>query len=154
MSSPKVPTRWTEQHFEELSWHDNHVHGISFRNPEEDYSFDLIFDIDHVLEWIEIPNDGYEYIVAPATLTFHEVDKVVFDVKLAYKEDLAIDFIDRQEITTDAQRNVGDKLYRWKISLHSSQHDNVIVFESSRFTQELRREPIRSDDYRLNEKQR
>ncbi|MSP38146.1 MAG: hypothetical protein EXR70_06615 [Deltaproteobacteria bacterium] len=156
MTASKGPTRWTEQQFQEMLWHDNAVHGVSFRNPDEDYSFDLIFDIDHVVEWIEIPNDGYEYIVSPATLTFHDVDKVVFDVKLNYKENLEINFIDRQDISTDAQRNVGYKLYRWKISLHSqsSQHENVIVFESSGFTQELRRDPIRSDYYRLDEEQR
>lgn len=156
MTSPEVPTRWTEQNFNEMLWHDNAVHSVSFRNPQDDYSFDFILDIDYVLERIEIANDRYEFIVAPATLTFHDVDKLVFDVKLAYKENLVIDFIDRQEITTDAQRNAGYLVYRWKIRLHShsSEHENVIVFESPRFTQELRREPIRTDCYRLSEVQR
>src|SRR3989304_4763131 len=79
------PTKWTDLDFESLSWHDNVVHGIRLRNPHEGYDYDLVFDIDHILEWIETPSRFFQFIVAPATLTFRGVDKLKFNLDLGYK---------------------------------------------------------------------
>jgi len=46
---------WTEADFERLSWHDCHVWGIEFRvgTPDEnDWTSDLAFDIDYIVEWV------------------------------------------------------------------------------------------------------
>ncbi|MES9945196.1 MAG: hypothetical protein ABW080_09600 [Candidatus Thiodiazotropha sp.] len=62
---------WTDKDFENMCWHDNHVHAM--RIEEGEYgSGKLVLDIDHITEWCE-SEDGYEFQVVPAELTFHEV---------------------------------------------------------------------------------
>lgn len=42
---------WTDQQFEEMSWHDNHVHAL--RIVAGAYgSGELILDLDYILDWI------------------------------------------------------------------------------------------------------
>jgi hypothetical protein len=62
---------WTDADFPSLSWHDNSVH--AFRVIEgKDGAGELIFDIDHILEWIN-SDKRYDFLVAPAELRFRDV---------------------------------------------------------------------------------
>jgi hypothetical protein len=134
----KYPGKWTEADFESLSWHDNVVHGLGIRNPQEGFDFDLVFDIDHILEWIRT-GDCFSFNIAPATLTFHGVDKLTIDIEISYKEDLEIHSIEREKVRTE----YGPQKYRWKISLQSiSGRNNAITFEARGFTQQLTKEPV------------
>jgi hypothetical protein len=139
ISVKDYPTKWTDRDFESLSWHDNFVHGIRLRNPHEGYDYDLVLDIDHILDRIETPSRSFQFIVAPATLTFSGVNKLEVNLKLAYKEHLEIERIEREETTAEpAARN-----YRWEIIMHSlNGKGNKISFEAQSFTQELTKKPI------------
>jgi hypothetical protein len=62
---------WTDAHFEEMSWHDNYVHG--FRIVEGAHGLgELILDIDYILEWITV-HDQLQFRIVPATLRFFDV---------------------------------------------------------------------------------
>jgi hypothetical protein len=62
---------WTDAQFEEMSWHDNYVHG--FRIVEGEHGFgELILDIDYILEWVAV-QDQCQFRIVPATLRFFEV---------------------------------------------------------------------------------
>jgi hypothetical protein len=149
------PARWTDQDFDSLSWHDNHIHGIRIRNPHEGYDFDLILDIDHILKWVVKPDNSFEFVLAPATLTFHGVHKLNVDFQLAYREDLEISDIERTEITTEAEHGVGIRRFAWQIKSQSiAGRPNRICFEARGFTQELRREPVVRVCQRLEEEER
>jgi len=72
-------TTWTNDDFEEMSWHDVHVHGLRIiENDSDDGTAELVLDIDYILEWIR-GDEGFDFVVAQATLQFHEV----FGLKLA-----------------------------------------------------------------------
>ena len=105
MDNKRYPAKWTDADFNSLSWHDNYVHAIQVRNPEDGDEYDLILDIDHILEWIKGPNARLEFVVAPATLIFHIVEKLTIDIRLAYKEDLIINEIHR----TDVSKGIGSQ---------------------------------------------
>jgi len=62
---------WTEQHFDEMSWHDNHVHGLKIIEGAHG-SGELVLDIDYILEWLP-GGSGYKFRIVPALLTFREV---------------------------------------------------------------------------------
>ena len=128
--------RWTEQDFDNLGWHDCHVHAIRFHNPDEGYDFDLVLDIDQILGWTE--TQGHcNFVVAPALLTFSNVNELIIDVELAYKEDLEIDRIEREEVSVEPHRE-----FRWTIHFHSmTGHKNAIRFRSNGFVLRLTREP-------------
>jgi hypothetical protein len=68
-----VPAQiWTDQQFDQMSWHDNHVHAIRIVEGV-DGSGELVLDLDHILEWISQPKNGFRFRILPVTLTFHEV---------------------------------------------------------------------------------
>jgi len=62
----------SESEAEPESFHDSHVHGLSWRRAEFAFSVDL----QYILEWIE-PSDissGYRFSICEARLTFRDVD--------------------------------------------------------------------------------
>ena len=63
---------WTEQQFEEMSWHDNHVHAMRLESGEYGAGT-LQLDLDYILEWVKAPNDTCEFRIVPAVLTFRDV---------------------------------------------------------------------------------
>jgi hypothetical protein len=119
------------------------VRGIRLRNPEETYDFDLILDIDHILRWMKSPSGEFGFVVAPASLAFHYVNQLVLAIKLAYKENLKILKIEREEVTTEGEKGVGLRKWNWRIDLVClSGGVNTISFQARGFTQQLTREPI------------
>lgn len=62
---------------QDFTFHDNHIHGISC--VDEDFSCDLILDLDHILEW-HCERDPCEFVVAPAWLTFRNVRALVVSI--------------------------------------------------------------------------
>jgi hypothetical protein len=59
---------WTHAQFEQMSWHDNHVHALRFVQGEYG-SGDLILDIDYIVEWVREPAE-MKFRILPATLRF------------------------------------------------------------------------------------
>ena len=155
MTENAYRTEWTDQDFDSLSWHDNHIHAIRIRNPHEGYDCDLILDIDHIVEWIELPHKQLEFMVAPAILTFSNVTKLSVNFELAYKEDFEIYWIYRQEISDEALLRLGGHNYRWNIKLQPIEwKQNTMSFESHGFTQKLTKAPVRRPLPKLEDDER
>jgi hypothetical protein len=60
---------WTDAQFAEMSWHDNHVHGLRIVEGEHG-SGKLVLDLDYILEWLRADEAGFSFKMVPATLTF------------------------------------------------------------------------------------
>ena len=136
-----MPQKWTTANFNDLSWHDCHIHG--FRLAEingERGTAELEFDIDFIVEWLTQRDSALRFRIAPATLTFHDVFGL--HVALDYAAPTAgmtpfsIDGINREPLSNAA----GWSSFRW--SLPVSWPTGEITFDSPGFTQVLRREPI------------
>ncbi len=85
---------WNENDFEQMNWHDNHIHGVAF-NPD---SFKLLFDIDYIFKWVS-PNKGekyYSFWISLCTIIFHNVH--TFKTRIDYGLGLEIDCINREKI--------------------------------------------------------
>ena len=63
--------RWTHEQFDEMSWHDNHVHALRIL-PGAHGAGELVLDIDYIAEWIR-QADGIRFRLVPAMLRFTEV---------------------------------------------------------------------------------
>ncbi len=63
---------WTDQQFAEMSWHDNHVHGLQIVARAHG-SGELILDIDSIEDWIQAQDGSFEFRIRPSRLCFHEV---------------------------------------------------------------------------------
>ena len=63
---------WTEKDFDEMGWHDNHVHGLQI-NEGEYGAGQLVLEIDYILEWINADEGKYKFRILPAVLMFKGV---------------------------------------------------------------------------------
>jgi len=62
---------WTQEQFEEMSWHDNYVHALRIVQGNHGAG-ELVLDLDYILEWIKSA-DGMRFRILPVNLRFIEV---------------------------------------------------------------------------------
>jgi len=141
---------WTHHQFDEMSWHDNHVHAL--RIVEGSYGAgQLILDIDYILEWVNGADGKFHFRVLPATLTFTDVTnlRVALDyaTPTAGLGPFAIHAIERR-----LERRERYEAQIWKIRINWPVGE--ISFEASGFEQRGRREPILTDGQFLSHEAR
>ena len=73
---------WSDAHFDQMNWHDNHVHGIGIREGQWGAG-ELSLDIDYILEWLPAKDGTVAFRIAPARLTFSEVTDLRIDLDYA-----------------------------------------------------------------------
>ena len=142
----------TETDFERLSWHDNHVYGLRLDIGDiyaDDWRSELVFDIDHIVEWVRGDDHRIRFRVAPADLTFHGVTDLRLGVDWGDSghrtslSEMSIAGIQRHRI--ENQIIFLDRpYYRWVIELNSPA-DGEIGFGAVGFTQVLRAVPLLID---------
>lgn len=133
-------TVWSETDFEQMGWHDVHVHGISF-GPEykEHGTADFILDIDYIFEWIKPipPERFFKNWVAPCTLVFEGAYdlKIEIDDKIGYA--LGPFEIDDLSIVERLQRDGTPYGYLWRIQLQTG----WLELKSNGYKQYVRQKP-------------
>src|SRR5436189_586152 len=85
---------WTEADFEQMGWHDVHIHAVAFR-PER---FEFWLDVDYIFHWVHPQGEQrlFQFWVAPATLVFTNVHSIRFDIE-SHDGDLSLQSIKRSE---------------------------------------------------------
>lgn len=143
-----MSTVYTQEDFEGVSWHDCRIWGIEFRVgdiDEDDWTSDLAFDIDFIVEWLRETGRGYQFRVSPATLVFHGVTEpriTIDNARSGFQVSLyptSISHIERERIL-DQKVHLDRPYYKWKICLNSDEGE--ISFGATGFTQTLRAEPV------------
>ena len=143
---------WHTMDFDDLSWHDVHVHGLQLENfKPESGSADLILDIDFILKW-ENAAKGFMFTVCPADLRFHDI----FGLKLALDYagptagmcPFSLDRIEREEITFPT----GHKSYQWLLAINWPK--GQLEFQAPGFTQTLKGTPHVSPNQSLTPEER
>lgn len=142
------------------SWHDNLIYAVHLRGADPDrglWRSELVLDIDHIVEWICSPGGGTDqsvsFLVAPATLVFHDVTDLRIKVDFAssdYRQslnELSIAEIVRVPVERVAAAGA-PPYFAWRIELNLPQ-DGEIAFGASGYTQTLRAEPQNLDEQRL-----
>jgi len=130
---------WSETDFDNLSWHDNHIHGLAVRGGEHGVG-DLVLDIDFILEWLCDSRSGScQFRIAPATLTFHQVSDLVIALSYAAPR-AAIGPASIGEIARVPHVFPnGYSSFRWTVAVNWP--SGSIDFVASGFTQTLRASP-------------
>lgn len=133
---------FTEADFEQMNWHDCHIHAFSFNDNDE-----LLLDIDYLFKWIQ-PKKGsryYKFWIAPCTLIFENVYNIVFESE--HKQPI-IDYIDRSNPRRpkNAEYIGKDFEYDWDIVMISGE----MTFRSVGFKQYVRQMPILMSDEKLD----
>lgn len=119
---------WSTDDFDEMYWHDSTIHALGFTSKT-----DLSFDIDYICHAEENgPQEPFSLWVAPATLTFHNVDdfQIAIDFSRIIRPlGMEIDGINKPTFLKPW----------WNIYLHDQ---GEIKFKTSGFTQYFRAEPV------------
>jgi hypothetical protein len=152
---------WTGADFEKLSWHDCHLWGIEHQTgdpDEDDWTGDIVFHIDYIVEWLGGVDQPYRFRVAPARLTFHGVT----DLKLTIDWGRSgFQVVPTQVIITGIKREaVADQkvyldrpYYHWVVELDTLTKGSI-DFGAVGFTQTLLAEPVVSQRQRLTLRER
>ena len=132
-------TRWSTNDFDEMSWHDVHIHGFQIvRNDGENGTAELILDIDYILEWLTNEN-RFSFVVAQASLQFHEVFGLKFALDYVTPSAgmcaFSIAGIERERLVFP----MGYTSYKWKLDINWPAGE--IEFQSPGFTQSLTGKP-------------
>ena len=124
---------WSEIDFEEMGWHDCHIHAISF--PQEDLELGL--DIDYLFDWIlDDKTNTYKFWISPCILFFFNVINLDFNIMFRNSIGLNIQNINRN----NPRLSPNKKITLWDFEIITDK--GYITFESSGYKQIVKKQPI------------
>ena len=142
---------WTADDFDEMSWHDVHVHGFRFDTFKDDNgSADLVLDIDYILKW-EKSGNGFLFTVCRADLRFHEVFGLKLELDYATPTAGMCPFslagLEREIVKFPT----GYQSYKWRLPINWPK--GSLEFQAPGFTQVLTGTPhVQPNQARMDEK--
>ena len=127
---------WTEEDFERMGWHDAQVHAFAFV-PE---SWELLLDLDYILEWVG-PAEGerhYSFWSAPATFFFANVSDL--KIELEPFPGFELNNIERSDLKTpDGGESTPSSVHwRWTLGFFNGR----VTFRATGFVQHFRLQPV------------
>ena len=152
---------WTENDFDHLSWHDCHVWGMELRigDPtENDWTSDVAFSIDYIVEWLCGVDRSVQFRVAPAKFIFHHVTDLALAVDWGRSgfqvapAQMSISRITREQVA-EQQVQLNRAYYRWRMEFHDVTK-GTIELGAAGFTQTLLAEPVLSKRQHLTLRER
>jgi hypothetical protein len=130
---------WSHENFDEMSWHDNHVHSLQV--IEGELGGTLILDLDYILEWLR-DGDSFQFRIIPSTLTFFEVAGL--QIQLDYRRpDAALGPFSMDRIIRMPEKRERYTATLWQIPFNWPH--GYISFEASGFSQVGRGAPVLAD---------
>lgn len=148
--------RYTEADFENLSWHDNYIHGFAIR--QEQWEAELVIDLDFVLGCTGDAITSPKYWLSPATLAFKDVTNLKMHIDWSPSGPrclihcASIDCIVRTSPVVPPGC-CGWPAHQWRIDINWPKN-GCIEFNASGFVQTLRSKPVLWDSDLLPASQR
>jgi hypothetical protein len=113
---------WTHDDYDEMGWHDANIYGLTIEKSEDNWTADLLLDIDYIFKWVHPiqPAQTFTFWVAPCTLIFKEC----FDLHIDLKNDGGC--LDLMEIAdlylkSKVEQEKNKFVYEWTIELQQGQ---------------------------------
>ena len=141
--------RWTHEQFEQMSWHDNHVHALRILQGRHGAG-ELLFDLDYILEWLKGP-EAMQFRLVPTTLRFTEVTNLRISLDYA-SPTAALGPFSIHSIERHAERRERYVAQIWKIVVNWPVGE--ISFEATGYEQCSTGEPIVSQLQHLSAEER
>ncbi len=141
--SPTTPfelskTVWTENDFDQMGWHDVHIHALAFATD----GYELLLDVDYMFAWVdpEPPVIYYSFWMSPCTLIFRNVHS--FSATIEWGLGLEISQVSREEAgrPKNAEHIHEDKEWKWIFECQ----EGSFSFFSTGYSQVTRRRPIKA----------
>lgn len=137
-------TIWTEADFDQMGWHDVHIHAIAFR-PDD---YELLLDIDYLFEWIEPKKKGgrFSFRMSPCTLVFTNVHGFIAEIDNGLG--LEIDIVERVKVGRPRNADYVKKESEWRWVFNCQEGE--FSFISVGYRQFTRKKPITAKVQKLN----
>lgn len=136
---------WSDQQFDEMSWHDNHVHALRVVEGAHGAG-ELQLDLDYILEWVKCAGNECEFRIVPATLTFKDVTNLRISLDYATPAAALAPFsIHAIERWTEQRERYVAQLWRIVVNWPVGE----ISFQASGFEQRATGAPVRSAEMAL-----
>ncbi len=102
-------TIYSHKDFDNMGWHDCTIYSINLINN----NFELIFDIDFILEWLKpkLNEKNYNFTVAPAVLVF----KNVYNLQIDLSTDSVVQINEISRKNNRINKNTNIKEWGWLI---------------------------------------
>ena len=141
---------WTDTQFEEMSWHDNHIHALRVVEGEHGAG-ELILDVDYIAEWLTVPDGGFRFKIIPAELRFFGVTDLKIEVD--YKScSAALGPLSVSGIERKTEQRLHYVANVWTLSLNWPSGE--ISFEAKGFAQKAVGSPVLSEQQLLKPHER
>ena len=132
---------WSEADFEEMGWHDSHIHTISF--PNENLEFYL--DIDYLFKWVlDDTSNKFSFWVSPCILLFFNV--LDLKISIEYQNTIGLNITDINRHNPRLSPNGFTTLWDFKIATDKG----FINFKSSGYKQVVKKQPVFSQSQILS----
>jgi hypothetical protein len=129
---------WTEADFDQMGWHDVHIHAIAFSTE----THELLMDIDYLFAWVdpESPDPHCTFWMAPCTLIFANVHS--FMAEIEWGLGLEISGVSREDAgrPKNADYIKKDKEWKWEFDCQ----EGSFSFHAVGYVQITRRPPTRA----------
>jgi len=147
----------------DCQFHDNLIHGVSFASDVGDFSSDIHFDIDHILEWLCCSKNMDEsmFSVSRALLKFHDVSDLILDLSwgetqyskfTGFRSGVFILDVKKENVESLLAKDDGS-YYKWQILTNNK--NSIIQFGASSMSLELIGTPkIVNRQYLINSERR
>lgn len=148
-----MTSKWTENDFDQMSWHDNAVHGIKIIEGEHG-SGEFVLDLDYILDWLPSQNsiDCFQFRVAPAELRFHEATNLRVSLDYASATAALTPFSIHRIHVESVIYEGGVRSLKWRIEINWPHGE--ITFQAPRFTQVLTGNVVVTDNQSLSNEER
>ena len=79
---------WDEKDFSEMGWHDARIYAFAIEKNYDEFTADLVFDIDYIFSWVHPvePEKYFSFWVAPCTLIFKEAFNLTMNIETGLTE--------------------------------------------------------------------
>lgn len=143
----------TSDNFAKLSWHDNAIHAFRILEGDDNTGGKLLLDIDYIAEWLQGPDNSFNFKIVPSDLLFYGVSDLAISIDYAAAtaavQPMTIHEIIREVVTYPN----GYSSYSWKIDINWPPK-GFISFQASSFTQVPRMEQVVSGAQYLSPSER
>lgn len=141
---------WSTMDFDEMSWHDNHVHALRIVEGVHGAG-QLILDVDYIVEWLNGKGGGFQFRIIPSLLTFADVTNLRisldYEAPTAALGPFSIHAIERRrEARERYEAQVWRILINWPVG--------EVSFEAQGFEQRGTAAPVLSDRQVLRAEER
>jgi hypothetical protein len=131
---------YTEVDFDQLSWHDNCIHG--FKLESEGERDEILLDIDFITEWICDYGANAGFMLAPSTIAFRDITDLTVSIVVpssgyrVFHRGIYIDRIERSRL-----QGIAAEYYAWDIKV-CAPYSGGFQFGASGFTMKLMAPPV------------